>query len=211
MSNTSPDWNALARDLAARSAQELMSSPEQDITEEEAQDRRQEANTGAGAVPQGPWDVGIAGQQVEVDMNPMTTATTWTGDHLTVNQQPPLYTYHQSHEAVAKETIKQAVREVLTEMAEEDASFTAWLRAKYMTIPVIQRPETKEETHEHRGLPQPIPPSWTGNAGGFSGTSLGQAGLGGVSLRSDVQSRSVGGAEELDSPPDQGSSLDRPI
>ena len=71
-----------------------------------------------------------------------TTTTTWDGNttitpgHLHTLQEGPYYTYSEEPRP-NKECIKEAVREVLAELAAQDKSFTAWLKIKYMTIPVI--------------------------------------------------------------------------
>ena len=81
-----------------------------------------------------------------------TTTTTWD-DNTTITPgqlgditTQPLYYYpYQGGVQVDKQFIKEALREVLAELAAQDESFTAWLKIKYMTIPVI--PEGGNDDH----------------------------------------------------------------
>ena len=116
----------------------------------------------------------------------------------------PYYTYSSpGYVQVDPEQIKQCVRDVLKEFFREDPCFMAWLKAKYndVTIPVLE-PERGEQdaVHTRRTGPQPGEVR-AGGAGAYIGSTSLEASLGGVSLRSDVQSEQP----ERNTSPDQGS------
>ena len=176
--------------------------------------------------PQGPWDVGIAGQNV------VGTATTWNDNTTTMpwdaapgNVQisdPPAVHLHNHSPAIDKETLKEALKEALGEMFDEDVNFINWLRLKYTLIPVTGEagsrnpvnPEKKTKKRRKRNVNRPISQSVPASRAGLTGSAIGNAGdtpgsasvsasLRGVSLRSDVQSGAR--STERSAPPDQGS------
>ena len=228
MEDSSPDWNDIQREYMEDRDQRA------DISEEEARARRQlesvqrrleeERRRAHEAPPQPQPGPQIQGPDFDQVIGPppmqpdaLTTTTQWNdnttlvpgqiGDlNVTTEANQPAY-YSYTSPAIDKEAIKEALREVLIEMREEDCNFISWLQMKYMTIPVVQKPKKKRRRKRNVNDRQSISPSGAGIAGAAIGNTintLGSAGGGTISIRSDVRTgaRTI---EEFDSPPDQGS------
>lgn len=188
MADVSPDWNDINR--------EYMESRDQraDISEEEARARR---------------SLEEEGPDMDVEIGPppgLATTTTWNdnttlvpgqiGDlNVTTEANQPAY-YSYTSPAIDKEAIKEALREVLIEMREEDCNFISWLQMKYMTIPVVQ----KKKKRRKRNATVRLSPSGAGSAGIAVSTTGYAAGSATSSVRFTERSAEVG-----DAPPDQRS------
>ena len=129
---------------------------------------------------------------------------------ISVTADPPFYTYTTTAPAIDKETLKEALKEVLGEMFDEDVNFINWLRLKYTLIPVAN-PEKKTKKRRKRNVNRPISQSVPASRAGLTGSAIGNAGntlgatLTGASAGSATLRVAERGPQEYDTPPDQGS------